>query len=130
MNKIIESTKATHELIAPGIIRLTLKPHQNIDPDDLREMHKIHLQLSNEKEFGVLLITSEFAIPSSESRALLATEEFTKTHKVSAYIVKSISAKIMGNFFISFNRPITKTRLFNNSDEGLIWLKKEMQKWY
>ena len=128
-NNSIDLVKSTHELLAPGIIRLVLKPNFNIEPSDLKEMHQAHLKLSNHSPFGILLITTEFAMPSPESRALLASEEFIKTHKASAYITKSISSKIIGNFFIQFNKPITPTKLFNKEEFGLIWLKKEMEKW-
>lgn len=125
----IELVKSSHELLEHGIIRLVLKPNFIIDPNDLKEMHQAHLKLSGNKPFGILLITTEFAMPSPESRALLASKEFTNTHKVSAYVTKSVSAKVIGNFFIRFNKPVTPTKLFTKENQALIWLKKEMQVW-
>ena len=41
----------------------------------------------------------------------------------SVFVVKNVAQKLMGNAYITFNKPITPTKIFTNEDEAVKWLK-------
>ena len=121
--------KTTHVLIESGIIKITVKENETIEEKDVADMHKVNLQLSEGKNFGVLLnAVSNFFTVSPKSRELLASKEYCKSRLATAFVLNSLAIKLMGNFFITFNNPSSPTKLFNNEKEALIWLRKFAEK--
>jgi hypothetical protein len=39
-----------------------------------------------------------------------------------AFVIDSLAQRILGNFYLKFNKPQFPTRFFNSKEEALIWL--------
>jgi hypothetical protein len=46
-----------------------------------------------------------------------------KNTRAAALIIGNPLSRILGNFFLGLNRPICPTKLFNEVDAGLVWLR-------
>ncbi len=59
---------------------------------------------------------------TSEARALGASDQSNKKMIAQAIVVSGLATRLLGNFFIRFNKPASPTRLFSKTDEAIAWL--------
>ncbi len=59
---------------------------------------------------------------SAAARAYLAGPEATKVSTAVALLVASPVSRVIGNFYLGFNRPEVPTRLFGDGPEAEAWL--------
>jgi len=41
-----------------------------------------------------------------------------------AFLICSISQKLLGNFYLNFNKPLKPTRIFTNLEDAVLWLRE------
>jgi hypothetical protein len=125
--KQIKLERSAHTLIEtnPPIIKIEVGENEFIEVAEVEKIHQANLELSNSRPFCVLLDTSKghFNV-SPAANKLLASAEYGNTRMAAAIIVKTLATKLAGNFFITFNKPSTPTRLFTNEEDALEWLRK------
>ena len=71
----------------------------------------------------VLIDMREMKSMTRESREYFANERTCSIQRATALLVKSKVTKVMANFFMGLNKPITPARMFTDSEEALLWLK-------
>jgi hypothetical protein len=76
---------------------------------------------------GVEIEVEDFST-SEDARKLLASPEYTSTRFAAAFDTLTLANKILGNFFITFNKPATPTRLFNEEVTAYKWLQGAIEK--
>jgi len=126
VNKHIKLKKSLHTVIEenPFIIKIESSAGEFAEVDDVKAMRKANLELSNDKPYSVLLDTTNgFASATPEANKLMAGQEFSEKRTAIAIIAKSLATKIVSNFFIRFNKPVTPTRSFTSETEAIDWLK-------
>ena len=123
MDKII-TEKATHTLMGSNIIVTEPKPNVTWDAEDLYVIHKAHLQLTNNKPFGLILNATHFLLTTKEARELVATNVFIEHHKASAFVTTNFSNRLVGNIFIRINKPPVPTKIFKDVESAIKWLEK------
>jgi hypothetical protein len=57
-----------------------------------------------------------------EARALLAGPVAARVSAAVALLIGSPLSRVLGNFYLRFNRPETPTRLFSSEEEARAWL--------
>lgn len=72
----------------------------------------------------ILGITSQYSDIEAEARHFMSTPEALRFSLAEAYVLKSVSQRLLGNFYIRFQRPPVPTRLFSNVPEARQWLLK------
>lgn len=115
-------------ILRPYLFKLTPFGDVEIGAEDVYEMRKVFLRFSDDQPFAVLLDASNNFTPTEEARALLASKEFTSKRIAAAFVTTSLANKLIGNFFINFNRPATPTRMFTDEAAALAWLQEQMEK--
>ena len=75
------------------------------------------------KKFPLLIVVGEYTLPTPEARAYIATPESDPYASAEAYVIQSFSQKLVGNVYLSFNKPARPTRLFNSEEKAIEWLK-------
>jgi hypothetical protein len=81
------------------------------------------------KEFGngirlpVLSIFAEDNLFSKEAREYVSSNEVSSFVKADAFVIKSLALKIVGNFYLKFNKPTRPTRMFNDTETAVQWIK-------
>ena len=124
LEKQIKLKKTTHTLVEPHIVRLQVKESEFIEVEDVKDMHKAHLELVDETYFCVLLDTSMgYFNTSKDARDLIASKEYAKVMRATALVVNTLATQLAGNFFIKLSKPNAPTRLFTDESEAISWLR-------
>ncbi len=80
-------------------------------------------ELGGGKKFPLLISVGEFTLPTPEARNYIATAESDPFASAEAYVVRSLSQRLVGNVYISLNKPARPTRMFNDEQKATEWLK-------
>lgn len=92
----------------------------------MKEFLEVIKELGGEKAFCNLIIIKDFVQIDSEARKFSASEEANIYTIAEAFIIKSNALRIVGNFYIRFNKLVRPTRMFTNEEEATAWLKTFM----
>lgn len=76
----------------------------------------------NEKHPSLFLV-GEFTSISMEARKFGATKEATVFSKAEAYVIRSLAQRLIGNFYLNFDKPPVPTKFFSNKKAAEIWLR-------
>ena len=93
----------------------------------MTEFLELIKELGEGRAFCNIIIIKDFIQVDSETRKFNASEEANIYTVAEALIIKSSALKIVGNFYIRFNKPTRPTRMFTKEDEATAWLKTYMQ---
>lgn len=99
----------------PGNMEIEVS-HVKLIVDNLEE-------LGGRKKYPLLILVGEYTLPTPETRAYIAALESDPYATAEAYVIRSFSQKLIGSIFLSFNKPVRPTRLFNDETKALEWLK-------
>jgi hypothetical protein len=107
-----------------GITCINLKPHVNIEIDDIKTQ-RLFLS-ANSRAIQKHLILVETSIDSTISKAareFAAEPEINSVTKAAAIMVKSLANRIIINFIIKFSRKqTTQMKMFDNKQKAIDWL--------
>jgi hypothetical protein len=67
--------------------------------------------------------------PDLEAMNYIASEGSSPYAIAEAYVIASLSQKILAKFYLNFNKPARPTRMFGAIPEAVTWL-KEQEKMY
>lgn len=113
-------------LVENGIIENYVKPGVLIEAADAWEIKRQNLILSDQKEYCVLVVSGHLSSVSKEAREVVASREFIGKTLAKALLVDSLGHRIVGNFYLSVNKPKIKTKIFSDRTEALKWLRNQL----
>jgi len=70
----------------------------------------------------VLIDMREMKSITREAREYYASQRTYSIQRATALLVKSKVTKVMANFFMGLNKPITPTRMFIEPEDAIQWL--------
>ncbi|MBL4905287.1 MAG: hypothetical protein JKZ00_04605 [Flavobacteriaceae bacterium] len=76
----------------------------------------------NKKKTRVLIDISGVVEIVKEARDYFANERTASIQRATALLVGSPVSRIIGNFFMGLNQPITPTRMFTDPQKAIKWL--------
>ena len=103
-----------------SILRIEFFNGADIDLSDAELIHENLQRLSDGNKYCVLLDGTGQFTTSPESRAFVANKSSNRI--AFAIVTNSIANKLVGNFFIQFNKPNTPTKLFSDEESAIKWL--------
>lgn len=89
---------------------------------DARENLEATARLCGGRVRPVLVDLRGIRSQSAEARALFAGPEGTAVSSAVALVIGSVLSRVLGNFYLGFNRPEVPTRLFTSVAEAEVWL--------
>jgi hypothetical protein len=89
-----------------------------------KEVVALRLALQKGKTYKGLVYITHVKVVGEDAKQFLAKEGYEGVEKA-ALVSSSVFMTILGNIFISFNKPIRPTRLFSNKEDAVKWLKLE-----
>lgn len=107
-----------------GIVFVEVKANTEIGIREVDQVVNTLETIFEGKKFPLLITTGEYTLPTPEARAYIATVESDPFASAEAYVVTSLSQKLVGNVFLSFNKPARPTRIFNSEEKALEWLQQ------
>ena len=84
---------------------------------------KDRLKVSEGKSYPLLIEIKNVKNSTLEARKFLASEKGCEGVKAAAILVNSSLGRMIGNFFIFFNKQLLPTKLFIDEKEAIEWLK-------
>ncbi|MDG1477554.1 MAG: hypothetical protein P8Q14_10445 [Vicingaceae bacterium] len=124
----IELNKLTIELLAPDLLLLTLKEGITIEKEDVLEVKKHNLAITKGNNYAIVFDSGHFTSVSKQARELMTSAEIENKRIASAFVINSLSQKILGNFYLKVNKPNVPTKLFSDKGKAIIWIKEELKK--
>ena len=110
-------------LRSDGIIQIDMKANNTLQLVDARQMVNAFVEVGGGKKYPLLFIAGDFALASPDARKYASGTEANQYTLASAFVVKNSIQKIMGNAYITFNKPITPTKIMTNQESAVTWLK-------
>jgi hypothetical protein len=89
-----------------------------------KEIVEARLKLQKGKTYKGLIYVTHIKVMGDDAKKFLAKEGCEGIEKA-ALVSSSAFMAMLGNVFISFNKPIIPTKLFFNKEDEMKWLKFE-----
>jgi len=106
-----------------NILFCTYADNLVIDLEVARHCVNNRLRFSKGVSYPLLVSLKGVRSVNKEARDYLA-EEGSRLIKAGALIISSPLTRILGNIFLSINKPSSPARLFTDEAEAITWLKK------
>ncbi len=113
---------AHFELCSNGILVVRLDDDLFFELHHAKEYVETVRRMGGGKPIRILMIAGSHSSADHESRKFLALPEHAKYVSHSAPVINSTAQRLVGNFFLKFNRPTTITRLFTDPQAAWNWL--------
>ena len=110
--------------IEGNIICGTFSQNVVINLNVAKDMVKDRLMLSEGKPYLILVEIDKIKAVENKARSYFASTEGTRQLIAAALIANSYLSRIIGNFFLTFNKPLIPTRLFTDREEARQWLRQ------
>jgi len=123
---IVEKTdlkKFTVSLRSDGIMQFTVKHETNLEVTDVKAIVNTVGKIGKGKKFPNLVVIPAGVTFDKEAREFSAREEANVYTIADAFVIKSLAHKLIGNFYINFDKPVRPTKLFNSQTKAVKWLK-------
>ena len=122
----IELDKAFIELLAPNIILVTTKENAILEVEDVDEIKKVNVELTKGFKYGVISLAGNFSSVSEKTRKHLASKGIEKNRIATAFIINSLSHRLLLRFFIKINKPSVPTKAFLTLKDARKWMEKQI----
>lgn len=104
-------------------VRTAFHRGAEVGVEDARENLAATSRLTRGRAMPVLVDLRPVRSQSAEARSLFAGPEATAVSVAVALVIHSPVSRVIGNFFLGFNRPEVPTKLFTSVAEADEWLK-------
>jgi hypothetical protein len=94
-----------------------------VELDDARENLDTAERLIRGVSIPLMVDLRQLRSQSSEARALLAGPHAKRVSRAVALLIGAPLSRVIGNFYLRFNRPETPTRLFSVEADAREWLR-------
>jgi hypothetical protein len=120
----IELISATVSLREDGIFQLEMKTiDRELIEQDVRELTESIGIIGKGAKYPVLILTKEFNTLSKEASQYAASEIAGRYTLANAIVINSPAIRIGANFFITIFKPARPTKMFNDEDKAIAWLR-------
>lgn len=82
-------------------------------------------KLNHGKEMLIMITAEEVTQFDNSARVFSASVEGSKYSIAEALVVKSLSQRLIANFYVKVNKPLKPSRVFNSEKEAIQWLKEQ-----
>lgn len=80
-------------------------------------------EMLNQRKAPLLITLDQFAIPPIETRVFWAKKESAPYASADAYVATNFGHKLIGDFYLRFNKPGRPTKIFKTQDAAIEWLR-------
>ena len=109
--------------IENGIMNVSFKI-PSVDAASAKFIAATRIRYCNEKSYPTVIDIREVKSVTKEARETLAVDEGIKFVSACAMLINSPVSKIIGNFFLTINKPSLPNRIFTDREEALKWLQQ------
>lgn len=125
LHKVIETSTANVFLRENDVVVVEYKPDVEVKLEDMIAIHDAERKLTHEKKHVALLDARGFVYVSDDAKKFGASEVPAHYRKAAALLVDSLAVRMLGNFYLNFNKPKVPTKMFSNEKKAIDWLKSQ-----
>ena len=103
-----------------GVLFADIKT-QGLAKENIDAQERIRDNL-NKKKTRVLIDMTAVSEITKEARDYFANERTASIQRATSLLISSPVSRIIGNFFMGLNKPISPTRLFTEPQKAIKWL--------
>jgi hypothetical protein len=116
-------TKTANIYIEDKIVYLIYKSHADVGLHEIEENIKVKATIQKGEKMKTLVDVTWVWQYSEEARKIVSSEQFKNITIAMAVVVGySLPIKMVANFFMKINKPLTPTKLFSNREKAKEWL--------
>jgi hypothetical protein len=104
------------------VTTLRFKENAELDVKEIREIFTTVDTLNNGRPGFVLTDARVDLTITAEGRKIAADKEEFPSLVANAVVLNSLPVKLTANFFLKFNKPHFKLRIFNTEEKAMEWL--------
>lgn len=106
-----------------NILFYRVKQDQVVDVAEMKEMLRYAEEFMGHKRHYAVVDFGGNLTSSTEARQIYADAEYIQKYRMAdAFLVKSLSVRLIANFFIKVTKPKINTRLFTEETSAVNWL--------
>lgn len=124
----IRSIDLGHSLVrlrTDGIVQINFGDNVELDLKEAVEINEAISEITDGKKALILNIGGKNTSATSTAREFSASPTGLKYTIADAFVVTNLAQKILANFYLSFNKPLVNTKIFDNIDKAIEWLKAQ-----
>ncbi|MGV3630330.1 MAG: hypothetical protein ACO1O6_03950 [Bacteroidota bacterium] len=114
-------------LLTEDILLIEIKEEEDFKMHDFRQLYDAAKTIGNGKKFYNLVIVGLHTLPSHKAREASTSKEGSIFKMADAFVIHSISQKIVGNFYMNFHKPYVPTKFFTDRSKAEKWLEELIQ---
>jgi hypothetical protein len=123
LKKSISDKKFSIFFYDEGYYELVIKENVEIFVEDAISIKKAQEKISGTKS-PLLIYVGKHATTNIETLKYLSKSTNMPYSSASGYIMTTLAQKILGNFYLKINKPERPTKIFNNKEEALNWIRE------
>lgn len=108
------------------VLRVKLLENAEIELEDAVQNMRTSEQLTQGDRFLVLVDARATVTVSKEAREFAARQSERDGRIAEAFVVSSLANKLVGNFYINFNKPQVPTKIFSTEEKAMLWLQSHL----
>ena len=86
------------------------------------------MKLAGGKKYVVLASSGHLSTISKEAMTLLASKDYHDLIAGKALLLTNFGHKLVGNFYLQVKKPAMPTKIFENREEAMVWLRELLAK--
>jgi len=122
-HEVVSTRTAKVWLDADGIIHKEFHEHAEETLKDALESMEVIKRISKGRKLPIMIDMGKVHSMDPEARAYYSGNEAFSATSAAAAVTKSLMSRLIGNFFLGFNKPEYPRKVFSNESEALDWLK-------
>lgn len=123
---MLKTNKLSIQKIDSLIYRIEFFDGADIELSDAELINDYLTQVGSGHKHCIVLDATKQFTTTPEARAYVGSKE---TRIAFAIVTNSLANKLVGNFFIKFNKPLSPTKIFSDETTAINWLKEEKAKY-
>ena len=120
-----ETPSAKYEYDGNGLLIITFADDVEFDVRDIEEQRAIAFSFHHGKPHVVLGIAGQRTSATKEALQY-ASVTIPEGRVAEALMIRSLPVRLMGNFYLQFHKPALLTKMFDDRDEAVRWLRERL----
>ncbi|MBK7182614.1 MAG: hypothetical protein IPH89_06600 [Bacteroidetes bacterium] len=108
----------------PNIIKIVFRDEHDFSLLDAKELLEDLKIICHEKPFPILKIPGQYSSIDNDARKFISSTEGMKCSSAEALVTTYLPHRIIGNFYMTVNKPVKPTAFFEDEEKAINWLKQ------
>jgi hypothetical protein len=108
----------------PNIIKVIFRDEHDFSLSDAKELVEDLKIICKDKSAPILKIPGKYSSIDNDARKFISSSEGMKSSSAEALVTTYLPHRIIGNFYLTVNKPVKPTAFFETEDKAVEWLQQ------